>query len=205
MGMIKRLEDSIALDTAGGSSRALGSVCVACPNFRDGGFEALVMPETPAVISVGERCMERRFSFVWPAAQRPYLLLPHGHRVELIVEGKMPYFTLSGREVLGQWMCAVAAGKPVAPERLCCVTSGAKTCLDDVESAGGPPPRSIRSRVPLDLHAHEMIGNHGYADGRPAIAECLFPSGLDCMDTVTYFYYSPQTDHEYGWSKTPTG
>eukprot|EP00959_Pyramimonas_sp_CCMP1952_P431366 9034234-Pyramimonas_sp.AAC.1 len=25
------------------------------------------------------------------------------------------------------------------------------------------------------------------------------------MDTVTYFCYSPQTVHEYGWGKTPAG
>eukprot|EP00959_Pyramimonas_sp_CCMP1952_P175620 3669837-Pyramimonas_sp.AAC.1 len=51
MGMIKRLEESITLNTAGGSSRSLGSVCVACPDFMGGHFDALVMPETPAVIS----------------------------------------------------------------------------------------------------------------------------------------------------------
>eukprot|EP00959_Pyramimonas_sp_CCMP1952_P168577 3522249-Pyramimonas_sp.AAC.1 len=96
-------------------------------------------------------------------------------------------------------MCAVAAGQPAAPERWCCVTSGAKKLL------GGPPPRSIQSRATLDLHTHEMIGNNGYAGGRPAIAECPFPSGLDSMDAVTYFYYSPQTAHEHGWTKTPTG
>eukprot|EP00959_Pyramimonas_sp_CCMP1952_P118608 2479509-Pyramimonas_sp.AAC.1 len=71
--MIRRFEESITLNTAGFSSRALGSVCVACPNFRGGNLEALVMPETPAVISVGERCMDRGFSAVWPAGQRPYL------------------------------------------------------------------------------------------------------------------------------------
>eukprot|EP00959_Pyramimonas_sp_CCMP1952_P313032 6552200-Pyramimonas_sp.AAC.1 len=71
MGMIKRLGESITLNTAGGSSRALGPVCVACQNFRDGAFEALVMLDTPAVIPVGERCMDRGFSLVWPAGQRP--------------------------------------------------------------------------------------------------------------------------------------
>eukprot|EP00959_Pyramimonas_sp_CCMP1952_P307496 6436339-Pyramimonas_sp.AAC.1 len=88
----------------------------------------------------------------------------------------MPYLTPSGREALGQWTCAVAAGQTVIPERWCCVTSGAATLLDDVESAGGSPPRSVQSRVTLDLHAHEMIGSHGYADGEPRPAEHAFPS-----------------------------
>eukprot|EP00959_Pyramimonas_sp_CCMP1952_P373195 7815573-Pyramimonas_sp.AAC.1 len=60
------------------------------------------MPETPCVISVGERRMDRGFPFSWPAGQRPYLLLPNGQRVDLIVEGKIPYMTLSGKEALGQ-------------------------------------------------------------------------------------------------------
>eukprot|EP00959_Pyramimonas_sp_CCMP1952_P001199 23932-Pyramimonas_sp.AAC.1 len=68
------------------------------------------MPETPCVISVGERCMDHGFSFSRPAGQRPYLLLSNGQRVDLADEGKMPYLTLSGKEALGQWMCAVAAG-----------------------------------------------------------------------------------------------
>eukprot|EP00959_Pyramimonas_sp_CCMP1952_P074033 1547316-Pyramimonas_sp.AAC.1 len=41
IGMIKRLEDPITLRIAGGSPRALGSVCVARLDFRGGNFEAL--------------------------------------------------------------------------------------------------------------------------------------------------------------------
>eukprot|EP00959_Pyramimonas_sp_CCMP1952_P107507 2247542-Pyramimonas_sp.AAC.1 len=93
-------------------------------------------------------------------------------------------------------MCAAAAGKPATPERWCCVTSGAKTFLSDVESAGGPPPHSIQSRTTIDLHKHQTIGTRGYADGRPSAAECQFPSDIGSMDTMTYFYDSPQTASE---------
>eukprot|EP00959_Pyramimonas_sp_CCMP1952_P190056 3976090-Pyramimonas_sp.AAC.1 len=73
------------------------------------------MPETPCVISVGERRMDRGFSFFWPAGQ-PCLLLPKGQTVDLIVEGEIPYLTFSGKEALGQWMCAAAAGESEPPE-----------------------------------------------------------------------------------------
>eukprot|EP00959_Pyramimonas_sp_CCMP1952_P113710 2377015-Pyramimonas_sp.AAC.1 len=106
MGLIRKLPQSIALNTAGGEPKALGSVRIACPEFKGGSFNALVMPETPCVISVGERCMDRGCSFFWPAGQRPYLLLPNGQRVDLAAEGKIPYLTLSGKEALGQRMCA---------------------------------------------------------------------------------------------------
>eukprot|EP00959_Pyramimonas_sp_CCMP1952_P097716 2042143-Pyramimonas_sp.AAC.1 len=74
------------------------------------------MPETPCAISVGERCMDRRFSFSWPAGKRPYLLMPNGQRVDLAVEGKIPHLTLSDKEALCRWMCAVAAGESEPPE-----------------------------------------------------------------------------------------
>eukprot|EP00959_Pyramimonas_sp_CCMP1952_P269288 5629640-Pyramimonas_sp.AAC.1 len=63
MGRIERLDESITLNTAGGSSRALGSDQFAS-HARTTGievFDAQVMPETPAVISVGERCMDHGF------------------------------------------------------------------------------------------------------------------------------------------------
>ena len=74
MGLIRRLSQSVTLNTAGGPSKALGTVRIACPKFKGGSFEALVMPNTPAVLSVGERCMDHGFSFFWRARQRPYLL-----------------------------------------------------------------------------------------------------------------------------------
>ena len=49
MSKIKRLPSPIALNTAGGLSKALGTVSVACPQMPGGSFECLVMPETPSV------------------------------------------------------------------------------------------------------------------------------------------------------------
>eukprot|EP00959_Pyramimonas_sp_CCMP1952_P210720 4409647-Pyramimonas_sp.AAC.1 len=90
--------------------------------------------------------MDHGFSFFWPASQIPYLLLPNGQRVDLAVEGKTPYLTLSDKEALGQWMCAVAAGGGETTERWCCVTPGAEAFLGSVESAGGPPPHAVQTR-----------------------------------------------------------
>ena len=74
MSMVRQLAESITLNTAGGASQALGSVRIACPNFRGNHFDALVMPKTPAVLSVGERCMDHGFSFYWPARKNPYFI-----------------------------------------------------------------------------------------------------------------------------------
>eukprot|EP00959_Pyramimonas_sp_CCMP1952_P057723 1204766-Pyramimonas_sp.AAC.1 len=63
-------------------------------------------------------------------------------------------------------MCAVAAGESEPPERWCCVTPGANAFLDNVESAGGPPSHAVQTRVTIDLHTHDLFGNHSYVDGR---------------------------------------
>ena len=87
---IKRLKVPLTLNTAGGQSRAVGSVSISCSKMMEGSFESVIMPETPSVISVGERCMDHGYSFHWRAGRKPYLLLPNGKRLNLTVEGKYP-------------------------------------------------------------------------------------------------------------------
>jgi hypothetical protein len=38
----------------------------------------LLMEDSPAVISVGKRCMEHGYGFYWPPGQNPYFVLPCG-------------------------------------------------------------------------------------------------------------------------------
>ena len=192
MSMVRQLAESITLNTAGGASQALGSVRIACPNFRGKHFDALVMPKTPAVLSVGERCMDHGFSFYWPARKNPYFILPDGTVVELIVEGKIPYLTLSGREALGRWMCAVAVEEPATLERWSCVSIASKEFLDIADASGIPPPScAVQTRVTTDMHTQELLATHSYTDGRPDASEQSFPTDVDSVDTLTYFYDSP--------------
>jgi hypothetical protein len=46
---------------------------------------------TPAVLSLGRRCMHEGFSFVWPSGDTPYLIRPDGMIVRLKVIGDIPY------------------------------------------------------------------------------------------------------------------
>eukprot|EP00959_Pyramimonas_sp_CCMP1952_P180625 3776672-Pyramimonas_sp.AAC.1 len=56
IGMMKKLQVPITLTTAGGLSSALGTATIACDRLLSGKFDAIVMPEIPSVISVGELC-----------------------------------------------------------------------------------------------------------------------------------------------------
>jgi hypothetical protein len=84
--MMKELQVPITLNTAGGLSSALGTVKIACDWLLSGKFEAIVMPETPSVISVGELCIYHGYSFYWKSGTEPYLLLPNEMRVDLPVD-----------------------------------------------------------------------------------------------------------------------
>eukprot|EP00959_Pyramimonas_sp_CCMP1952_P263153 5503056-Pyramimonas_sp.AAC.1 len=80
---MKELKVPIIFNTAGGLSSALGIVKVACDRLMSGKVDAIVMPETPSVISVGEPCMDNGYSFYWSKGITPYLLLPNGMGLDL--------------------------------------------------------------------------------------------------------------------------
>ena len=51
---------------------------------------AVVLENTPNVLSVGLRCMEYGYSFHWPSGQVPYLITPDGFQVDCEVENDVP-------------------------------------------------------------------------------------------------------------------
>ena len=67
------------LATANGSTRVdeVADVTV------DALHQPYILEETPAVLSVGVLCMEKGYSFVWPADGKPYFIRPHLGVIEL--------------------------------------------------------------------------------------------------------------------------
>ncbi len=47
--------------------------------------------ETPAVPSMGMRCVEMGYSFIWLAGQNPYFIKPDGMIVKFEVHHNIPY------------------------------------------------------------------------------------------------------------------
>ena len=83
-------DTAVSLSTANGPT-AVESVAQIRVDALDSISEALVLPSTPLVLSVGRRCMEDGFSFVWKAKQAPYLISPSGTVTALSVDGYTPY------------------------------------------------------------------------------------------------------------------
>ena len=50
-----------------------------------------ILDSTPPVLSVGYRCMNLGYSFIWPKGEDPYFLLPNGSICPLVTTGDVPY------------------------------------------------------------------------------------------------------------------
>jgi hypothetical protein len=59
--------------------------------------EALVLESTPAVLSIGRRCMEQGYTFEWKPRRAPTLRSPNGAVVTLEVIDNIPYLRPASR------------------------------------------------------------------------------------------------------------
>ena len=76
---------------------------------------AWILSETPAVLSVGQRCMEQGYTFVWPSGKNPFLITPGKKNiVELEVINNIPYL-VSGAKLCQPRMSKKKATFPAAP------------------------------------------------------------------------------------------
>ena len=73
-------------------------------NFQTESFKepinAYVLDDTPSVLSVGKRCMNHNYGFVWPPGREPFMIDPEGKRISLFVNGDIPYVRVGSRKSL---------------------------------------------------------------------------------------------------------
>ena len=95
----RQSEVPICLATANGSTRADEEADLTVDALHKP-FSAYILDETPAVLSVGVRCMQQGYSFVWPADGKPYFIRPDRKVILLNVDGMVPVID-STCEVVG--------------------------------------------------------------------------------------------------------
>ena len=89
---MRLLHQPIELNTAGGLTKCVHRLEIQCPALDEKSFEALVLHDTPAVLSIGKRCVKYGYGFHWPPGSlRPYLVAPSGDHIGLTVIGDIPY------------------------------------------------------------------------------------------------------------------
>ena len=54
-------------------------------------FEPYLLESTPPVLSVGVRCMDQGYDFIWRAGKFPYFRKPDGKKINLVVRDYVPY------------------------------------------------------------------------------------------------------------------
>ena len=115
--LIYHSNEPLELITANGSQSAdqQASIHIVCINKE---VHPYVLPDTPAVISVGMRCIQDGWDFVWRKFSRPYFRKKDGSKIKLEVKDYVPYLpSKDGRipAALGvpfSWTSAAGNGEP---------------------------------------------------------------------------------------------
>ncbi|CAE7497332.1 NaCP60E, partial [Symbiodinium natans] len=138
-------EQPINIMTANGPSSADKQCDVDVPSIAISA-KPYVLPDTPSVLSIGQRCMEQGFDFIWRACTRPYLKTPEGERVFLDVRDNVPF--------LKSWK-----------EGTACPARESKS--DEIQSvARGEMPDRSSEEIALqllekhDFSVHKDVNNH---------------------------------------------
>ena len=92
LGEVKEFksERPINMITANGPSYADKQCKVRVPSISTTA-ESYVLPDSPSVLSVGQKCVEEGFDFVWRANCRPYPRDSNGNKVYMDVRDNAPY------------------------------------------------------------------------------------------------------------------
>jgi hypothetical protein len=87
---IRDAEEPLVFRTANGRTEAESTIKVPCKEIGCS-VDAYVLQNTPAVISMGKKCMEEGCSFVWPAGESPFLIDSKGKVMIFEVRDNIPY------------------------------------------------------------------------------------------------------------------
>ena len=61
--------------------------------------QAHVLDDTPSVLSMGKRCLDQGFTFVWPSGKDPFMLDKNGMMIKMKVKDHIPYVSLDQKSV----------------------------------------------------------------------------------------------------------
>eukprot|EP00435_Cladocopium_sp_Y103_P034429 s953_g8.t2 len=95
MGLRTSTCEPITFHTANGSTSTNQQARIDIGTF-DKAANAYILDDTPSVMSLGKRCMDEGYSFLWPSKQMPFLINKDGKRIDLSLHDNIPYVDLGG-------------------------------------------------------------------------------------------------------------
>ena len=60
--------------------------------------QAHILEDTPSVMSMGKRCVDLGYSFIWPSGKTPYMLDANGNIIEMTVKDYIPYVSVDQKK-----------------------------------------------------------------------------------------------------------
>ena len=149
--------ESLCLKSANGPVCASQMISYQCTTTGEV-IDALVMKDSPPVISIGRRCMLHGWGFYWEPGEAPYIILPCGKTITCIVEGYVPYLE----------------HRPSQPV-VACVSQGVSTDqVGPVTQRQCVAPGCLRCPAPATPCGGDACGEDRIADGVAApAAECV--------------------------------
>ena len=60
--------------------------------------QAHILEDTPSVMSMGKRCVDPGYSFIWPSGKTPYMLDSNGNIIEMTVRDYIPYVNIDQKK-----------------------------------------------------------------------------------------------------------
>ena len=176
------MEKLVTFETANGPTETTE---VAEIYIEELGSEILpyVLKTTPAVISVGQRCEDFGYSFIWISGQTPFFITPEQTQIFLEVQGNIPYLRPGAQLCQPRELpphCALCGQKKwtFRPQCMPCTTDDPLTPeaesrnLDEPsgntasqEHANAPPPSEAelgKPDEPSEIVNHNNDSNHKY-------------------------------------------
>ncbi|MCP4194465.1 MAG: hypothetical protein GY768_27980, partial [Planctomycetaceae bacterium] len=186
----------LKFETAGGLVTTGNGANVWIPDLDEWAQPYVLHTNTPAVLSIGARCMEHGYSFIWLRGEAPYFIKPDGNIVEFDVIDNIPYL------IPGKASC-----QPKTPSKDTVLPSvpGIPVATEDVEekvtAAGEQDERAVQVEVePLPHESRaEAQGDraepHGLVEEEdeagPGVPEAKDVSRLE----KTYMEQAESVDH----------
>ena len=63
--------------------------------------QAHILEDTPSVMSMGKRCVDLGYSFIWPSGKTPYMIDPNGDIIDMTVRDYIPYINIDQKKKKG--------------------------------------------------------------------------------------------------------
>ena len=60
--------------------------------------QAHILEDTPSVMSMGKRCVDLGYSFIWPSGKTPYMIASNGDIIEMTVRDYIPYINIDQKK-----------------------------------------------------------------------------------------------------------